>query len=265
MSFLLTGRIAVVTGGASGIGEACARLFAERGAKVVVADVNLDGAKAVASSIGGAAFEMNVRSPQSVEAAAERIEAEVGPVDITVCNAGVTQLPVPAEELQLDVWDRMQETDLRGVFVTAVAFGRHMAKRGKGAIVNIASITGMRATPVHAYASAKAAVISLTASLAADWGRSGVRVNCVSPGYTLTPLLQSLIDRGERDPASILPSTAMGRLVRPDEIARAVAFLASDEASAITGINVPVDAGWLVAASWHTYGGVPPARNPQGN
>lgn len=265
MSFLLTGRIAVVTGGASGIGEACARLFAERGAKVVVADLNLDGAKAVAGAIGGVAVEIDVRSPESVEAAAKRVETEVGPTDIVVCNAGVAQLPVPAETLQLDVWDRMQEIDLRGVFVTAVAFGRHMIQRGKGSIVNISSITGMRSTPVHAYASAKAAVISLTSSLAADWGRSGVRVNAVSPGYTLTPLMQSLIDRGERDPATILPSTALGRLIRPDEIARAVAFLASDEASAITGINVPVDAGWLVAPSWHTYGGIPPARNPSRN
>jgi len=261
MTFSLTGRIAVVTGGASGIGEACVRLFAERGARVVVADIDRDRAETVARSVDGAAVEMDVRSPPSVEAGAERVEREVGPTEIVVCNAGVAQLPVPAESLSLEVWDRMQEIDLRGVFVTAVAFGRHMTKRGKGSIVNISSITGMRSTPVHAYASAKAAVISLTASLAADWGRSGVRVNAVSPGYTLTPLMQSLIDRKERDPATILPNTALGRLIRPDEIARAVAFLASDEASAITGINIPVDAGWLVTPSWHTYGGIPPARN----
>ena len=265
MTFSLDGRIAVVTGGASGIGEACVRLFAERGARVVVADINRTAAEAVAGSVKGVAVEIDVRSPPSVEAAATYVEREVGPVDIVVCNAGVAQLPVPAETLELEVWDRMQEIDLRGVFVTSVAFGRHMTKRGCGSIINISSITGMRSTPVHAYASAKAAVISLTASLAADWGRSGVRVNAVSPGYTLTPLLQSLFDRGERDPETIIPSTALGRLVRPDEIARAVAFLASDEASAITGINIPVDAGWLVAPSWQTYGGVPPARQRTSN
>ena len=265
MSFQLTGQVAIVTGGASGIGEACVRLLAERGAKVVVADINLAGAETVAKSVGGIAAEVDVRSPPSVEALAKHVESKVGPSEIVVCNAGVAQLPVPAESLSLDVWDRMHEIDLRGVFVTAVSFGRHMVERGKGAIVNIASITGMRSTPVHAYASAKAGVISLTESLAADWGRSGVRVNAVAPGYTLTPLMQSLIDRGERDPATILPSTALGRLIRPDEIARAVAFLASDEASAITGVTVPVDAGWLVAPSWHTYGGIRPPRNPARN
>ena len=135
-----------------------------------------------------------------------------------------------------------------------------MLKRHRGNIVMIASITGLRSAAPHSYAAAKAGVISLTTSLAADWGRSGIRVNCVSPGYTMTPLLKSLIERKERDPVNMKGDTAMGRLVESEEIARAVAFLGSDEASAITGINLVVDCGWLVGTPWHTYGGIRPPR-----
>jgi NAD(P)-dependent dehydrogenase (short-subunit alcohol dehydrogenase family) len=110
--------------------------------------------------------------------------------------------------------------------------------------------------PLHAYGPAKAAVISMTECLAAEWGPAQVRVNCVSPGYTRTPALQTAIDRGERDPSALADNSALGRLVEPTEIARAVAFLCSPLAAAITGVNLPVDCGWLVAPSWHTYGGL---------
>ena len=261
MSLELTGRIAVVTGGASGIGEACARLMAERGAKVVVADLDLARASAVAIEMEGVAIEMDVRSPASIEDAAARIEAEIGPVDILVTSAGVTQLPGSVENMTVDVWDRVQEIDLRGTFLCCAAFGKRMAPRGRGAIVTIASIAGMRSMPMHSYTPAKAAVIAMTADLAADWGRSGVRVNAVSPGFTRTPLLEIPIQRGERDPSRLIGNSALGRMVEPVEIARAVGFLVSDEATAITGINLPVDAGWLVAPSWSTYyASVPPKR-----
>ncbi len=260
MTFSLENRIAVVTGGASGIGEACARLMRERGAKIVIADMNLGQAEAVAKDLGGVAVEMNVREPDSITAGAAKIAKDVGPTDILVTSAGVTQLPVPAEELPMDVWDRVQEVDLRGTWLSAVAFGEPMTKRGKGSIVTIGSITASRSVSVHSYAAAKRGVISITESLAADWGRSGVRVNCVSPGFTLTPLLQSLFERKERDPTNMKDDTALGRLVEPKEIAQAAAFLASDEASAITGVNLNVDCGWLVSTSWHTYGGIRPAR-----
>jgi len=114
---------------------------------------------------------------------------------------------------------------------------------------------------LHAYTPAKAAVIAMTECLAAEWGRSGVRVNAVSPGYTRTPALQAAIDHGQRDVTSLKENSALGRLVEPEEIACAVAFLVSDDALAITGINLPVDAGWLVATSWNTYGGLRPARS----
>ena len=114
--------------------------------------------------------------------------------------------------------------------------------------------------PLHAYAPAKAAVLSITQCLAAEWGRSGVRVNAISPGYTLTEALQAAIDRGDRNPEDLTSQSAMGRLVDPSEIADAAGFLLSDAARAITGINLPVDAGWLAGSTWMTYGGIPPAR-----
>ena len=157
-------------------------------------------------------------------------------------------------------WDRVIAVDQRGTYLCCVAFGEAMARRGRGCIVNIASITGQRSVPLHAYAPAKAAVAAITECLAAEWGRSGVRVNAVSPGYTLTPALQAAIDAGQRDPAVLAQNSALGRLVRPDDIAQAVLFLTSEASAAITGVNLPVDCGWLLAGSWHTYGGVRPAR-----
>ena len=121
-----------------------------------------------------------------------------------------------------------------------------MAKRGGGAIVNIASTAGMRSMPLHAYAPAKAAIISLTECLAAEWGPLRVRINCVSPGFTHTPAMKAAFEAGTRDQAIIISNMALGRLVEPDEVARAVGFLVSDDASAITGINLPVDCGFLV-------------------
>jgi len=256
----LNDRVAVVTGGASGIGEACARLFAERGARVVVADLNAERAELVAGEIGGTAYAVDVVSPEAQEELARKVEAEVGPTEIAVTSAGVGQRPQPPEELRITTYDRMIEIDLKGTYLTCLAFGRRMALRGRGAIVTIASITGMRSTPLHSYGPAKAAVISLTEGLAAEWGRSGVRVNSISPGYTLTPLLQSVIDQGLRDPTLLEENSALGRMVAPAEIARAAAFLVSDEAEAITGINLPVDCGWLTAGSWATYGGLRPKR-----
>ena len=146
--------------------------------------------------------------------------------------------------------------DQRGTYVAAVVFGTRMAARRRGSIVNIASVAGMRSMPLHAYAPAKAAVIAMTECLAAEWGPAQVRVNAVSPGYTRTPALQAAIDKGERDVSALERNAALGRLVEPTEIARAVAFLASPDAAAITGANLPVDCGWLVAGSWHTYGGL---------
>lgn len=263
MSGALNGRLAVVTGGASGIGAACAHRLAEAGARVVAVDIAAEAARAVAAALPGtghAARTLDVRDAEAIEAAAAGIEAEIGPVDILVTSAGVIQKPVAPEAMSVEDWDHVVAVDQRGVYLSCLAFGRRMAPRGRGAIVNIASVAGMRSMPLHSYAPAKAAVISMTEALAAEWGRSGVRVNAVSPGYTRTPALQAAIDAGLRDVSRLCETSALGRMVEPEEIADAVVFLASDAARAITGATLPVDAGWLVATTWHTYGGLPPKR-----
>jgi NAD(P)-dependent dehydrogenase (short-subunit alcohol dehydrogenase family) len=261
MTGLLEGRVAVVTGGASGIGEACVRDLAARGARVVVADIDEAGAAKVAASVAGAIpARVDVTHMEELEALAGRIDQEFGPAAILITSAGVLQQPLPPEDLPMAVWDHVVAVDQRGVYMSCVAFGKRMAARGAGSIINIASIAGIRSMPLHAYAPAKAAVIGITQALAAEWGLSGVRVNAVAPGFVLTPALKAAVDAGQRDPAALAANAAMGRLVATEEIAKACSFLASDDASAITGITLPVDAGWLVAGSWHTYGGLRPKR-----
>ena len=256
----LTGKVAAVTGGGRGIGEACARLLSERGARVAVVDINRESAEAVARAVGGLAAEVDVTDRAGLDDLVELVDTELGPADVVVTSAGIVQRPLPPEELPDSVWDDVMEIDLKGTYLTCLAFGEPMARRGRGSIVTIASVAGMRGVPLHSYGPAKAGVISLTAGLAAEWGRSGVRVNAVSPGYTTTPGLLGAIDEGRRDRDVLEDHSALGRLVEPVEVARAVAFLASDEAAAITGVNLPVDAGWLTTGLWPTYGGVRPPR-----
>ena len=249
-------RVSVVTGGASGIGAACVRELAGAGDLVVVADRDMAKAQAVAAEFGGRAYAVDVGDEQGVEACAAAIERECGPVDVLVNSAGIIQVPVRPHDLPMTAWDDVVRVDQRGTYVACVAFARGMIARRRGSIVNIASIAGMRSMPLHAYAPAKAAVIAITECLAAEWGPSAVRVNAVSPGYTLTPALKNAIERGERDTSALTANAALRRLVDPAEIARVVAFLASDAASAMTGANVPVDCGWLAGTSWSTYGGL---------
>jgi NAD(P)-dependent dehydrogenase (short-subunit alcohol dehydrogenase family) len=251
-------RVVVVTGGASGIGAACSAVLARQGWFVVVADIAEDSGRAVAHQVGGEFLAIDVGDEQAVEVAATRAEELHGPVRALVNSAGVIQKPLRPEDLSMETWDRVVHIDQRGTYVACLAFGRRMAARGDGgAIVNIASVAGSRSMPLHSYTPAKAAVISMTACLAAAWGRDGIRVNSVSPGYTATPALQAEIDAGRRDVSLLAGNATLNRLVRPDEIGEAVAFLLSPAASAITGIDLPVDCGWLAGSTWNTYGGLP--------
>lgn len=252
----LNGKVAVVTGGASGIGAACCREFARQGATVVVVDRAEMQARAVAADIGGSARALDVGDPEQIACVARDIESEYGVADILVNSAGIIQLPLPVKDLPLQIWDDIVRINQRGTYLTCLEFGNRMAAAQKGSIVNIASIAGMRSMPLHAYSPAKAAVIAMTENLAAEWGRAQVRVNAVSPGYTMTPVIKSAIERGERDPSRLSENSALGRMVLPEEIASVVAFLCGPGASAITGANIPVDCGATVAMSWNPYGGV---------
>ncbi|MCW2241935.1 SDR family NAD(P)-dependent oxidoreductase [Azospirillum canadense] len=252
------GTLAVVIGGGNGIGEETARLMAERGWRVVIADRDPAAADRVAADVGGAAVTLDIADAAAVDAACAAIEAAHGPVGALVVAAAVFQDVLPPAELPLAVWERTVQVNLSGTYYANRAFGTRMAHHGRGSIVNIASIAAIGSVPVHAYASSKAAVVSLTLNLAGEWGRAGVRVNAVSPGSTLVPRVAERIKSGRyaADPAEF---TALGRIVQPREVAESIEFLASDRASAITGINLVVDAGWHVAGTWAQYGGVRPA------
>lgn len=242
--FDLTGRLAVVTGGAAGIGRAIAEVLAEGGAKVVVADRNLDAAKDVAAALSGLALALDVTDADGAEAVAASLVRDHGAPAILVNNAGIVQ-NAPALEVDLADWRRVIDVNLHGVFHTCRAFGRHMVAAGTGSVVNISSICGEVAVhpqPQAAYNAAKAGVNLLTKSLAVEWaGR--VRVNAVAPGYTATEL--TLLGRSKPEWFNTwLAGIPMGRLAEPREIALAVAFLASDAASYITGTVLTADGGY---------------------
>ena len=254
------GRIALVTGGASGIGLATAGVLASRNWRVVIGDLDLARCREAAGSIGAEIAAFDVSDPAATETAVSDIESRIGPIAALFANAGLIQSPLPPEDFALADFDRVVSVNLRGVYISCTTVGKRMAARGAGGIVITGSVTASRAAPLHAYAPTKAAVVHMAACLAAEWGRSHVRVNAVSPGYTSTPALLAAIQSGQRDAALLREATALGRLVEPDEVGRAVAFLLSDDARAITGIELPVDAGWLCSSHLTTYGGTRPAR-----
>ena len=255
-----SGSVVLVTGGASGIGLASAAILKTRGWQVVISDVDPGRTEAAASDLQVGWTTFDVSDEPATEKAFEHIESQFGPVEALVANAGLIQPGGLAEDLPLAEFDRIINVNLRGVYISCIAAGKRMVKRGAGGIVVTGSVTATRTAPLHAYAPAKAAVVHLASCLAAELGRSGVRVNAVSPGYVATPPVKAAIDRGLRDPALLRDASALGRLVEPEEIGKAVAFLLSEEASAVTGINLPVDAGWLASAHLTTYGGVRAAR-----
>ncbi len=254
------GRVAVVTGGASGIGLATARVLMDRGWRVVISDINADAAHDAARSIGADAVPFDVTDERATHAAFADIEARLGPMEALFANAGLLQPGGRPEDGPLAEFDRVIAVNLRGVYVSCIAAGALMVKRGRGGIVITGSVTATRTAPLHAYAPSKAAVVHMAACLAAEWGRAGVRVNAVSPGFVATPPVLANIQSGKRDARLLTGGSALGRLVESEEIGRGVAFLLSDDASAITGINLPVDAGWLASAHLTTYGGVREAR-----
>ena len=254
--------VAVVTGGGSGIGEAAARRLAQAGRSVAVLDIDIGKAKAVAASIvtdGGIAqpWQVDVTDAAMISAAADEIERDFGTVEVLVNSAGILQHATRVLDMSLEEADRILRINYMGTVACCQAFGRIMKANKRGNIINLASINSFRCSAQPAYGATKVAIVMLTETLAAELGPSGVRVNAVAPGYTLTPPIQARIDAGQRDPKSIIAATALGRFVLPGDVAEAIHFLCSESASAITGITLPIDAGWLAASAYRSWAAQP--------
>ena len=243
----LTGRRALVTGGAAGIGLACAEALAEMGAHVTIADRDgtaIAAGQAALSSKGYAVdgIGMDVTDSARVTTVADQL----GAIDILVNNAGIARSETPAEDVADEHWLNVLDVNLNGTFWCARAFGRHMLAAGWGAIVNVGSLSGFivnRPLPHSFYIASKAAVHQLTKNLAAEWAPRGVRVNAVAPTYINT-VLNSFADREGEMYKRWIDGTPMGRLGQPEEVAAAILFLASDAASLMTGSIVLADGGY---------------------
>jgi NAD(P)-dependent dehydrogenase (short-subunit alcohol dehydrogenase family) len=239
-------RIAIVTGGARGIGFAIAQRFAEEGARVTIADLDGDAARDAARRIDGDHATTDVTQRASVELLVDTVVDRAGRLDVMVANAGIAG-GTPFLELTDELWDRVIAVNLRGVFLCNQVAGRQLVAQGLGgSILNLASILAVRANPnTAAYSASKAAVVSLTHSVAAALGDHGVRVNAIGPGY-----IESQMTAGIRDDPdlaqAIRDATVLGRFGVPDDIAATAAFLASDDAAYITGQLLCVEGGWLL-------------------
>ena len=247
----LKGQTAVVTGGAQAIGLACVEALAEAGAHVYIADRNLHVAHQAQAAMQAKGYtidviEMEVTNSAQVDAAAARVMAERGRVDILVCNAGIARSETAAEDVTDEHWLNVIDVNLNGVFWCCRAFGKHMLAAGKGAIVNIGSMSGFivnKPQPQSYYNASKAGVHHLTKSLAAEWAARGVRVNSVAPTYINTPLT-AFAKSNKTMYDTWIDMTPMARLGEPDEIASVVLFLASGASSLMTGSIVAADGGY---------------------
>ncbi len=235
-------REALVTGGADGIGFAIAQALAAQGHRVTIADLDGDRAVQRAAELGpdhrGLACDIT-NEAQAIATAAR------APFDLLVNNAGIGDSHLPTLEQDLLAFRRVLDVHLSGSFLMTREVARGMIARGRGAVVNIASIAGLTGLPRrNAYGAAKAGIVAMTRAMACEWAGLGLRVNAVAPAFVDTALVRKLADAGRIDLATIARRTPIGRLIAASEVAAAVAFLASEAASGITGAVLPVDGGW---------------------
>lgn len=240
--------LALVIGGTSGIGRAIALRFAAEGLRVVVTGRDRARAETAAAACGGAFLPVDVADPASVEALSTAMPEAP---QILVNCAGILQSGKRVQDQPLDEDERLWRINYRGTLVGAQVFGRRM--QAGGAILNIGSLASLAPLSLPAYTPGKQAVKALTEILANELGPKGIRVNALAPGYTLSDGLKAMIAAGERNPEAILATTALRKFVLPEEVAEAALFLCSNRAASITGVTLPVDAGWLVQAPYAQY------------
>ncbi|WP_148315811.1 SDR family oxidoreductase [Aneurinibacillus aneurinilyticus] len=247
---LLEDKVAIVTGGGSGMGRAVSLLFAEQGAHVVVADIDEEAARQTSDHIGPRAFPIqgNVAEAEDVKRMVRETINRFGRIDILVNNAGVPLAFTPIEETEDETWDRMMDVNAKSIFLTAKHVVPHMKKSG-GVIVNTASIAGIRARPgLHAYCASKGAAIMLTKALAIELAPHKIRVNAINPGPADTPMLSRFMngdaEQIEKDTKEIfINSVPLGTLIEAQDIANAALYLCSDLAAKVTGEVLNVDGG----------------------
>ena len=241
-----------ISGGATGIGEAAALLFAQQGAIVTIFDRDIEnGEKCLQKILDGGGrgifISGNLIYPEEIEKAIDQSLKTYGGIDILINNAGV-ESPYSVHEMPIEEWDRVMAVNLRGMYLMAKAVIPIMKKSGGGAIVNTASISGLLGWPISAaYCVSKGGVIQLTKQMAVDYAQDNIRVNCIAPGTTLTPLIERIFQQEsepEKAKQQISQMHPLGRFAQPEEIAQAILFLASEDASFITGAVLPVDGGY---------------------
>jgi NAD(P)-dependent dehydrogenase (short-subunit alcohol dehydrogenase family) len=242
----LDGRVAVITGAGSGIGLASARRLAAEGASVVCADVNAESAAMAAAEVGGLSVQADVTDEHAVEAMFDAAVATYGRLDIAFNNAGIS--PPDDDSILvtgLDAWKRVQDVNLTSVYLSCKYAIPHMQARGKGSIINTASFVAVMgaATSQISYSASKGGVLAMSRELGVQFAREGIRVNALCPGPVNTPLLQELFAKDPERAARRLVHIPVGRFAEPEEIAAAVAFLASDDSSFITASTFLVDGG----------------------
>lgn len=251
-------RIVVVTGGTSGIGKAIALKFASEGATVIVSGRDTARGEAVAGGCGKAGSKghfiaCDLADAESIDALASEVNDTFGPAHVLVNSGGILQSGKRVLEQPLDEDEALWRVNYRGTLIACQAFGQQMKGAGRGAILNLGSLASFAPLSLPAYTPGKQAVHALTQILAAELGPHGVRVNAVAPGYTMSDGLKAKIAAGERNPDAIKSTTALRAFVEPEHVAEAASFLCSDRAASITGVTLPVDAGWLVQAPYAAY------------